>query len=66
MRTQSLVSVLAGGVAFDTPPFAVKAEPAAANTIFTLYSDQSTAMKQPDSISARYVLYFNESCAGSL
>jgi paraquat-inducible protein B len=64
VRTQSLVSVLAGGVAFDTPPFAVKAEPAAVNTIFTLYSDQPTAMKQPESVSARYVLHFNESLRG--
>jgi paraquat-inducible protein B len=64
VRTQSLVSVLAGGLAFDTPPFAAKAETAAANTVFTLYSDQSTAMKQPDSISVRYVLYFNESMRG--
>ena len=64
VRTQSLVALLAGGVAFDTPPFAVKAEPAAVNTIFTLYSDQPTAMKQPESISVRYVLYFNESLRG--
>jgi len=64
VRTLSLVSVLAGGVAFDTPAFAVKAEPAAVNTIFTLYSDQPTAMKQPESISARYVLHFNESLRG--
>jgi paraquat-inducible protein B len=64
VRTQSLAAVLAGGVAFDTPPFAVKAEPAAANVVFTLYSDQPTAMKQPESISARYVLHFNESLRG--
>jgi paraquat-inducible protein B len=64
VRTQSLVSVLAGGLAFDTPPFTPTAEPAAANAVFTLYSDQSTAMKQPDAISVRYVLYFNESLRG--
>src|SRR5678815_1486809 len=65
VRTQSLVALLAGGVAFETPPFAsTKAEPAAVNTTFTLYSDQPTAMKQPDSISVRYVLYFNESMRG--
>jgi len=64
VRTQSLVALLAGGLAFDTPPSAAKAEPAAANAVFTLYSDQATAMKQPDSISARYVLYFNESLRG--
>ena len=65
VRTQSLVSVLAGGVAFETPPFApTKAEPAAINTTFTLYSDQTTAMKEPESIARRYVLYFNESLRG--
>jgi paraquat-inducible protein B len=64
VRTQSLIAVLAGGLAFDTPPFAGNAELAAANTVFTLYNDQSTAMRQPDAISARYVLYFNESLRG--
>ena len=65
LRTQSLVAVLAGGVAFETPPFAsTKAEPAAVNAVFTLYSDQPTAMKQPESISAHYVLHFNESLRG--
>ncbi|HSE91310.1 MAG TPA: MlaD family protein [Candidatus Binatia bacterium] len=64
VRTQSLVALLAGGLAFDTPPFTAKAEPAAANAVFTLYNDQSTAMKQPDSISVHYVLYFNESMRG--
>ena len=48
VRTESLVALLAGGLAFDTPPFAPEAEPAAANTVFTLYSDRATAMKQPD------------------
>ena len=64
VRTQSLVSVLAGGVAFDTPPFAAVAEAAAADTVFTLYADKATAMKQPDSISTHYVLHFNESLRG--
>ena len=65
IRTESLVALLAGGVAFETAPFAPSnAEPAAVNTIFTLYSDQVTAMKQPESISARYVLHFNESLRG--
>ena len=48
VRTQSLVALIAGGLAFDTPPFAPQAEPAAANTVFTLYTDQATAMKQPE------------------
>jgi paraquat-inducible protein B len=64
VRTQSLVSLLAGGIAFETPLSAARVEPAAADTVFTLYGNQSTAMKQPDSISVRYVLYFNESMRG--
>ncbi|MGZ9143855.1 MAG: PqiB family protein, partial [Candidatus Binatia bacterium] len=64
VRTQSLIAVLAGGLAFDTPSFAVKAEPAAANAVFTLYTNQAAALKQAESISARYVLYFNESLRG--
>lgn len=64
VRTQSLVALVAGGVAFDTPPFATVAEAAAADTIFTLYPDKTTAMKQLDAISMRYVLHFNESLRG--
>src|SRR5262245_56951319 len=55
LRTQSLVALLAGGLAFDTPPFAAKAEPAAANTAFTLYGDQATALKQAEAIAVHYV-----------
>ena len=64
VRTQSLVALLAGGLAFDTPPIAAKAAAAPANTVFTLYNDQQTAMKQPEAIAAHYVLYFNESLRG--
>jgi len=64
VRTQSLVALIEGGLAFDTPPFAAKAEPAAADTVFTLYSDQATAMKQPDTLGVNYVLYFTESLRG--
>ena len=64
VRMESLVALIAGGVAFDTPPFSPKAEPATANTVFTLYGDQATAMKQPYSFARHYVLYFNESLRG--
>ena len=64
VRTQSLVALLAGGLAFETPSFAPQAEPAAANTVFTLYADQATALKQPTALSVHYVLYFNESLRG--
>jgi paraquat-inducible protein B len=64
VRTESLVALIAGGIGFDTPPFAASAEPAAANTTWTLYRDRPTAMKEAESIAARYVLYFDESLRG--
>jgi paraquat-inducible protein B len=64
VHTQSLAALIAGGLAFDTPPVVSPADPAAANTSFTLYSDRSTAMKQPESIVRHYVLYFTESLGG--
>ena len=64
VRTESLVALIAGGLAFDTPPFAATPGLAAADTAFALYADKATAMKQPDAVSQRYVLYFNESLRG--
>jgi len=64
VHTQSLVSLLAGGLAFDTPSFAATTEPAAADTVFSLHSDEATAMKHPESIAGRYVLYFTGSVRG--
>lgn len=63
VRTQSLVALLIGGVAFDTPAFAA-GEPAVADKVFTLYNDRTAAMKQPEAIARRYVLYFDESLRG--
>jgi len=64
VRTESLAALLAGGVAFDTPDFLPPAAPAAANSAFPLYRNRATAMKQPDPIERRFVLYFNESVRG--
>lgn len=64
VRTQSLVSVLAGGLAFDTPAFAVPGGPAPANQVFSLYPDHAAAMKQEDAVSRSFLLYFDESVRG--
>ena len=64
VRTEGLVALLAGGLAFDTPPYLRAGAPAAANTSFSLHRDRAEAMKQPDAISRRYVLYFNETVRG--
>ncbi len=65
VHTESLAALLAGGLAFDSPDFAPQNAPEAnADSAFTLYRDRLTAMKQPDPISRRYVLYFDESVRG--
>ncbi len=64
VRTQSLVSLLIGGVAFETPTFLNAGEPADADSAFVLYADRATAMKQPEAIARHYVLYFEDSLRG--
>jgi paraquat-inducible protein B len=64
VHTESLVALIAGGVAFDTPPFERAAKVAAANTVFKLHGDRAAALKQPDSIARHYVLHFNETLRG--
>jgi paraquat-inducible protein B len=64
VRTESLVALLIGGLAFDIPSFEPRSGLAAPNTVFTLYSNRTVAMKAPDAIARRYVLHFKESLRG--
>jgi paraquat-inducible protein B len=64
VRTESLVAVLAGGLAFDAPDYLPPANPAPRNAAFNLYANRTIAMKQPDPVQRRYVLFFNESVRG--
>jgi paraquat-inducible protein B len=64
VRTESLVALISGGIAFDTAPDIAQTEPAAANTAFALYRDRVTAMRAPDPLARHFVLYFNESMRG--
>jgi paraquat-inducible protein B len=64
VRTQSLISLLAGGIAFENPDSVVKSQAVAGDTVFTLFNDRAAAMKQPDQIAQRFVLYFTESLRG--
>jgi paraquat-inducible protein B len=64
LRTESVVALLVGGLAFDAPAFLAASEPAPAGTAFTLYSDRDTAMKAPESVKRRFVVYFKESVRG--
>ena len=64
VRTESMVALLVGGVAFDNPPELGQTEPAGPNTTFTLYRDRVAALRATDPYARRYVLYFNESLRG--
>lgn len=57
VRTQSLVSLVAGGVAFDVPGFVTPTGPAAEGAVFTLFGNQASALRQPDPVARRYVIY---------
>jgi len=64
VRTEGLVALLAGGVAFDKPAFLAPTEPAPADTVYTLHRDRASAMKQPEAVTRRYVLHFDEAVRG--
>jgi len=64
IQTESLVSVLVGGIAFDVPDFLMPGPPAPANKEFTLFRNRQIAMTQPDPIERHFVLYFDESLRG--
>jgi paraquat-inducible protein B len=64
VRTESLVSVLVGGLAFDTPAFLPPAKPAPPGTTFKLYRSRTVAMTQPDPLERRFALHFDQSVRG--
>lgn len=64
VRTQSVLSLLIGGIAFETSPSAKNQQPAAEKTVFTLFNSRTEAMANPETIFTKYVLYFNETLRG--
>lgn len=64
LHTESLVAIIAGGLAFDTPSFAEGAGPPTSSSVFSLFNDQASAMKKPEANSQHFVLYFHESLRG--
>lgn len=60
VNTQSLATVVAGGIAFQEPPESERADVAPVNAVFPLVADQSQAMKQVDGQAQTLVVYFNQ------
>ena len=63
LRTQSLATILLGGVAFQAPEDAM-GPMAPENTLFALAGDQPNAMRDPDGPSLMVLLHFNQSIRG--
>ncbi|HEY2779519.1 MAG TPA: MlaD family protein [Steroidobacteraceae bacterium] len=63
LRTESLASILEGGVAFGNPPGAGAAR-VAADTGFTLFSDQDRAMRPLETEIRSFVMYFSGTLRG--
>jgi paraquat-inducible protein B len=63
LHTQSLASIVLGGIAFRAPDDA-NCPVAAENTDFSLAGDEATALKPPDGPSKTIVMFFNQSLRG--
>ncbi|WP_233829477.1 PqiB family protein [Paraburkholderia sp. ZP32-5] len=64
VETQSIVSIIIGGVAFESPPDSREQKVAVADTKFELYETRADAMKQHDRIVDRYIVNFSDSVRG--
>ncbi len=64
LHTESLASILEGGVAFQSPVGSTASTPVAADTSFKLYSDQERAMREADTLAETFVMYFQGSLRG--
>jgi len=64
LETQSVLSILIGGIAFETAATGPVLPPAEANTVFTLYGNRTEAFEPAAQNPQTYQLIFNESVRG--
>jgi paraquat-inducible protein B len=64
VQTQSVLSILIGGIAFETDATLPLMPPAEAQSVFTLFSDRAEAFKPAPQNPQTYQLIFNESVRG--
>ena len=65
LNTQSLATVIVGGLAFQSPPGQPEAPQAADNAPFRLASDEADAMRDPDGTPLMVVMRFDQSLRGA-
>ncbi len=64
VRMESLVSLLVGGVAFDTPRSLEADLPAEEGSVFQLYASKKKSEERSGQLKLPYVLYFDDSVRG--
>jgi len=64
VQTQSVLSLLIGGIAFETPATGAALRPAEANAVFTLFRDRARAFEPPPRHPGTFVLLFKQSVRG--
>ena len=64
LELQSLQAVFSGGIAFDTPPEALRTGVAASNAEFALFSDEGTAAGSHFKQRLRYLMHVKGSVSG--
>jgi paraquat-inducible protein B len=64
LQTQSMVSIMLGGIAFGTPADSSERPAAAADREFSLFGDRVEAMKNPETEIIKVAMMFKESVRG--
>jgi paraquat-inducible protein B len=64
LHTESIASILEGGVAFQSPKDSTSTTEAAQDSGFKLYSDRERAMRETDTVAETFILYFQGSLRG--
>lgn len=64
LNTQSLATVMTGGLAFETPPRQASRDPAPSGQSFPLANDEASAMREPEGPPAPVVMKFTQSVRG--
>jgi len=64
LNTESLVSIMMGGIAFDTPTSLEAGGPAEEGQVFRLYETHDSVSERTYTEKKHYILHFNESIRG--
>ncbi|HSN19892.1 MAG TPA: MlaD family protein, partial [Usitatibacter sp.] len=64
LETQSLVTLLLGGIAFESPPDQGPGPAVAANAAFPLWDSRSEALRPRETVIENYVMRFSQSVRG--